>query len=82
MSLWDRGLKTLHRLTGQKSRSGESFSQVPWLDREDREVAIERRLRSGTLTEEQAGWCRSFAKDGYLIFPRLIPEDQIDHVWG
>ena len=82
MSVWERVRKAFKKPTEEQNQLSEGAAKVPWLDREDREVAIERRLRSGTLTEEQAGWCRSFAKDGYLIFPRLIPEDQIDHVWG
>ena len=82
MSVWERGRAALKRLVPQSRTVSEGTPQIPWLDREDREVTIERRLRSGALTEEQAGWCRSFAKDGYLVFAGLIPEDQIDHVWG
>ena len=81
MSVWERGWKALNRLTRRGRKASESALEIPWLDREDREVAIEQELRSGALTGEQAGWCRAFAKDGYLVFEKLIAEDQIEHAW-
>ncbi len=72
----------MSRLTRPGPDAPESASQIPWLDREDREVAIERELRTEALTPEQAGWCRAFAKDGYLVFEKLIPGDQIEHAWS
>ncbi len=72
----------LKGLVPQSRTVSEGTPQIPWLDRTDWEAGVERRLVSGLLTQEQAGSCLAFARDGYLVLEKLIPEDQIDHAWG
>ena len=55
---------------------------VPWLDRDDAEEQIQRRIDSGALSEEQALDCRTFSRDGYVIFERLFPESLLDRCWN
>ena len=82
MSVRERGRAALKRLIPQSRTASEDTPQSPWLDRTDWEAGVERKLASGVLTLEHAGWCRAFARDGYLVLEKLIPEDQIDHAWG
>ena len=82
MSVWERGRAALKRLVPQSRTVSEGTPQIPWLDRTDWEAGVERKPVSGVLTQEQAGWCRAFARDGYLVLEKLIPEDKIDHAWG
>ncbi len=81
MSLWKRGQAALKRLVPPLRTAPEDTPQIPWLDRTDWEAGVEKRLLSGGLTQGQAAWCRAFARDGYLVFEKLIPEDQIDRSW-
>jgi hypothetical protein len=53
-----------------------------WLDRPGAESEINRRLRAGTITPEEAGVCRFWAANGYFIAPGLIPSADIDAVWA
>jgi ectoine hydroxylase-related dioxygenase (phytanoyl-CoA dioxygenase family) len=55
---------------------------TPWLDRPDAGEAIERRLRAGEISADQARLCRDWIRDGYLILPGLFAADQIDAAWA
>ncbi|UXI69209.1 phytanoyl-CoA dioxygenase family protein [Tahibacter amnicola] len=55
---------------------------TPWLDRPDYEAQIQARLANGTLTAEQAEWCRKWARDGYLIIPGMFSTDELDGAWS
>lgn len=54
----------------------------PWLDRPDAFDEIERRLASEQITTAQADLSRKWAADGYVILPRLIEPETLDHVWA
>lgn len=63
----------------------ENFPQspnIPWLDRPDWAEQVDARAAAGTLTEEQAGWCRQWAEQGYLILPRFFDEELLDRAWS
>jgi ectoine hydroxylase-related dioxygenase (phytanoyl-CoA dioxygenase family) len=53
-----------------------------WLDRPDAGSRIERRLKAGSITPEEADACRFWAANGYFIAPGLIPVSEIDTVWA
>jgi hypothetical protein len=54
---------------------------IPWLDRPDAAQQIEARLADGTLTPEQAGWCRQWMEQGYLVLPRFFDPERLDDAW-
>ena len=53
----------------------------PWLDEPDALERIEGKLTSGVLTPKEAGQCRDWAANGYIILERLIDESVLDDVW-
>lgn len=53
----------------------------PWLDRPDAEEQIETKLRLGQLTEDQAGLCRYWNANGYIILPNLFDDETLSDVW-
>jgi hypothetical protein len=55
---------------------------APWLDRHDAEESIARRLAAGEITEEEAGLCRKWAADGYLILPGFYDTARLDDTWA
>lgn len=54
----------------------------PWLDREDAGSQIDAQLASGLISTTEAGLCRRWVSDGYVILDRLIAPDVLDEVWG
>src|SRR5580658_7028189 len=54
----------------------------PWLDRPDALDRIDEKLRAGELTEEEAGQCRSWSRDGYIILKKLIDDPTLDTIWN
>lgn len=54
----------------------------PWLDRPDALTQIEERLRSGEITHAEAGLCRKWHEDGYLILSRFFSDEELDTVWA
>jgi len=55
---------------------------VPWLDRPDAEARIAERLESGAITAEEAGYCRKWVRDGYLILEEFYSQELMDRTWG
>lgn len=53
----------------------------PWLDSEDVEADIARRIDKRAISETDAEPCRYWAKNGYLILPRLFDHATLDAVW-
>ena len=54
----------------------------PWLDRPDALEQIEGKAQRGELTAEEAGQCRHWVADGYIILKGLIDPDTLDEVWN
>jgi phytanoyl-CoA dioxygenase PhyH len=77
------------------ARRGKPWNQdpddVPWLDRDDADERIQRRLTDGLITAEEAEMLHQWVKDGYFILRRAIePEDfatidefnrDLDDIW-
>jgi hypothetical protein len=53
----------------------------PWLDRDDAEAEISRRIESGIIGQTDAERCRYWAKNGYVILPHLFDGATLDAVW-
>ncbi|MCG8458235.1 MAG: phytanoyl-CoA dioxygenase family protein [Holophagales bacterium] len=51
---------------------------LPWVDRDDFETELEHRNAAGELEGEEAEALRQFRTRGYVAFPRLLAEDQVD----
>jgi hypothetical protein len=72
------------RLSALPSFRAEHFPYAgpyPWLDLPDAKTQIDERLRSGTLSIEDAALCRSWADDGYVILDNLLDHAVLDEVW-
>src|SRR5712664_2310414 len=54
----------------------------PWLDRPDASERIEQKLQAGELTPEEAGQCRNWAANGYVILNNLVEHQTLDDVWS
>lgn len=54
----------------------------PWLDRDDAEVEIERRLGGGLIGEDDAELCRYWRENGYVILPCLFDDATLERVWA
>jgi phytanoyl-CoA hydroxylase len=63
------------------ARRGRPWNQdprdLPWLDRDGAEAAIETRLKDGAITEEEAALLFQWVTSGYFIIRNAIP--QSDH---
>lgn len=53
----------------------------PWLDRPDALERIEEKLRAGEITPDQAGQCRHWNSDGYIIVEKLFDQGTLNTVW-
>ena len=53
----------------------------PWLDLPDAAERIEQKLQAGEITREEAGQCRYWNANGYIILERLFTESVLDEVW-
>jgi hypothetical protein len=63
---------------------GEQFPEsgpVPWLDRPDALEVIDRKLKSGEISEADAELCFQWTTDGYIAVPKLIDQELLDEVW-
>ena len=54
----------------------------PWLDRADALERIDEKVQRGELTIEEAGQCRLWSANGYIILKKLIDDHTLDTVWG
>jgi hypothetical protein len=54
----------------------------PWLDRPDALERIDEKLAAGEITEEEAGQCRSWSRNGYIILRNLIDVPTLDTIWS
>lgn len=55
---------------------------APWLGAPDAEARISEKLRAHTITEDQAAWCRDFARDGLVVLEGFYSPAYIDEVWA
>jgi hypothetical protein len=53
----------------------------PWLDCDDAEAEIARRIGSGAISKTEAERCRYWADNGYVILPGLFDDATLDAVW-
>ena len=53
----------------------------PWLDGSGALDQIEQKLKTGTVTQEEAEQCRFWANNGYVILRKLIEDRILDEVW-
>jgi len=65
----------LSRLPAYRAEHFPDSGPKPWLDRDDWPRNIE------TLPKEEATICGHWARDGYVVLPKLIPESLLDHAW-
>jgi len=65
------------RLPSYRAEHFPISGPAPWLDLPD----AEQRIRSASLTTEQAELCRHWANDGYVILQQAIPGKLVDSVW-
>jgi len=54
----------------------------PWLDRPDAFERIDEKLQQGQLTAEEAGQCRLWSTNGYIVLNKLIDDHTLDIVWS
>ncbi|WP_233829228.1 phytanoyl-CoA dioxygenase family protein [Paraburkholderia sp. ZP32-5] len=54
---------------------------VPWLDRPDALEQIDALLSRGEISEQEAGWCKKWVQDGYLILEGFFDDAQLDATW-
>lgn len=54
---------------------------LPWLDRDDALEAIDRRLRSGEITDLEASLCRKWHRDGFVHLAGFLAPDFVDGIW-
>jgi len=59
-----------------------SAGPFPWLDLPDAAERIEAKLQAGEITRKEAEQCRFWAKNGYIIVPRLFDPEVLDAVWA
>jgi hypothetical protein len=52
-----------------------AVEELPWLDRPDASAAIERRLAAGEIARSQAVWLEKWVRDGYAVFPQILPPE-------
>jgi hypothetical protein len=64
------------------ARKLPSSGPFAWLDQPDALLQVDERVARNELTEEEASWCRSFARDGFAILPRAIEHETLDRVWA
>jgi Phytanoyl-CoA dioxygenase (PhyH) len=55
---------------------------VPWLDRPDSLEHVDALLRKGSLTPQEAVYCRKWAQDGYIVIPGMFSAAQLDGAWA
>jgi len=54
----------------------------PWLDRPDALERIEQKLRAGEIDGAEAGQCRRWHTDGYIILERFFDDETLGAVWS
>jgi hypothetical protein len=84
---WDQPVRPqapvdLASLAIYRARQFPDAGPAPWLDRPDAEAAVARRLAAGEITAEEAGLCRKWAADGYLILPGFYDPARLDETWA
>src|SRR5580692_11438147 len=70
-SFADQAVKT-SRLPAFRAEHFPYSGPYPWLDRDDAMDEIERRLQRNEISETDAGFCRCWAANGYVILNNLI----------
>jgi phytanoyl-CoA hydroxylase len=53
---------------------------LPWTDRDDFPAALERRREAGTVSGDEATLLEQWSRDGYVRFPGLIEDNEIDRL--
>jgi hypothetical protein len=72
----------LSRLPSFRAEHFPYAGPYPWLDQPDAKEQIDERVRSGTLSADDAALCRTWADDGYVILSKLMDHNVLDEVWG
>jgi hypothetical protein len=54
---------------------------APWLDRPDAEAAVERRRKSGEISEREASLATAWARDGFVVLERFFANGRLDAAW-
>jgi hypothetical protein len=80
-SFADQAVKT-SRLPAFRAEHFPYSGPYPWLDRDDAMDEIERRRQRNEISETDAGLCRCWAANGYVILNNLIESPILDEVWG
>ncbi|MCA8942440.1 MAG: LON peptidase substrate-binding domain-containing protein, partial [Planctomycetes bacterium] len=65
------------RVAALEPPTGSDLRQL-WVLEPDAEERIERDLRDGRITEQEAGWLREFRDEGYVVWERLVEPELID----
>jgi ectoine hydroxylase-related dioxygenase (phytanoyl-CoA dioxygenase family) len=88
-SLWRfrrfyKAAKAVDLLTLGEFRNESFPKNAPscWLDRDDAQQAIDKRLRDGAISARQAEACRFWVENGYLVLPGLIDDATLDRTWA
>ncbi len=77
----DQPLNTF-RLPAFRAEHFPYSGPYPWLDLPDANERIDAKLRSGALTPEEAGQCRFWRENGYIVVSGLIDDATLDTVWS
>jgi Phytanoyl-CoA dioxygenase (PhyH) len=54
----------------------------PWLDLPDAAEQIERKLKAGEISSDEAEQCRYWVENGYIVIPNLFSPEALDSVWA
>src|SRR6266511_2184558 len=71
----------ISRLPSFRAEHFPDSGPYPWLDRPDALDRIELKLQRGEITSAEAGQCRRWAANGYIILNNLIENQILDEVW-
>jgi hypothetical protein len=71
----------LSKITAYRAEHFPYSGPHPWLDRPDAFEQIDRKEAAGELTAEEAGYCRKWSNDGYIVIPGLIQSEILDRAW-
>ena len=54
---------------------------LPWLDLPDAELRVAEKRARGEITGEEAGQCRRWASDGFIVLERAFSPESLDRTW-
>lgn len=72
----------ISRISSFRAENFPYSGPYPWLDRDDAPRMIDEKLQLGSITSEEAGQCRFWADNGYVILKNLIDHRTLDAVWA